>query len=80
VTVAGQQGEQIVYSHRDSIHIPDTVDDLKSYPLIVRELLFDYKGQLWNISMSSHESNAEVDKAPFKHILRTLRILGLGLK
>ena len=73
VTVAGFQGERIVYSYS---RIPGTLRaEGPRYPSIAHEVSFDANGLVWSIISRADIEGAEKAEAGFEHLLETLKIL-----
>jgi len=76
VTVAGVQGTQIVYYRTSHLAEPTNPGiPMVRTPVIVRKVFFDYKNQIWRISVMGHESLADIINADFEHIVQTFKIL-----
>jgi hypothetical protein len=87
ITMAGMQGEMLVYSYKASLpsappggigcsprKIP-AVEDPDKIRRIVRTAYFSNGKQLWSMEIGTSESKAEQFKADFEHILQTFKIL-----
>ena len=80
VTVAGIEGEEIVYFFNNPFPGPGSpgyVPGSDFAPTIERQVYFDYQGLRWGILMSSNEITTELDEAIFNRILETFIIVEL---
>jgi hypothetical protein len=71
LTVAGVQGQEVVYSYGRLVSNYENV----RIPEFMREVYFDRGGLIWSVSMRSNQSMAEADEADFEHVLQTFKIL-----
>ena len=85
VTMAGMQGEILVYSYHDvmpeiphrgwSCSVPSAPANADTILQIDRIAYFSNGTQLWSIEIGTSESKTEQQKADFDHILQTFKIL-----
>lgn len=74
VTIAGVQGEKIVFTTLDP-NAKSFVPFTEKARLTHIDLTFDYRELIWSISIMSNEAVAETDKAAFEHMIKTFKIL-----
>ena len=85
VTMAGMQGEMLVYSYHEvmpeinpkgwSCSVPPAPANADTILKIDRIAYFSNSSQLWSVEIGWSESKAEQQKADFDHILQTFKIL-----
>jgi hypothetical protein len=72
-TVAGTQGQGFVASYSSFRHPTHPVPGWNPY--VTRQVFFGSNGLIFQVSILSDASTAEVEKADFEHILETFKIL-----
>jgi hypothetical protein len=75
VTIDGVAGELFIVSCAQWL-----ADDFyrgisQGIPALVRQVFFDHKDLIWDITFISHVDRAEEDEAHFKHLLETFKFL-----